>query len=308
MTGAKPSGEGTAGLVESYRRIKQSIVAFVAKNTPEVVGSDGRPGLRHIIGTGFVLRADGVIVTNEHVVRLFPQLPRSNSQENWPVEALLLWQEDIGVVQLQLPVIGVGIPKTETPKVFYGAERPDIALVHVKATGLPAIEVDDDFVPVEGMRIATAGFPMGTDALMAGGWLQQMTPTLQEGVVSAVLPFACRHAHGYTINIMVQGGASGSPVFCPETGKVVGLLYAALVEPRGNSIQPTNISYVLSGDNLSKALAVIAGSAEFAPPSDAPSVQKMLENTYLHNPFDDKLYRYADVKKTGGFRSPPTGS
>lgn len=307
MSVEKQFCEDTVGLVESYRRIKRSIVAFVAKNTPRGVGSDGRPGLPHIFGTGFVLRADGVIVTNEHVVRTFPQWPRSDSQEDWSVEALLFWEdEDIGVVQLQLPVVGVAIPKTQRPKVFYGAERPDIALVHVKATGLPAIEVDDAFVPFEGMHVATAGFPMGAEGLMAEGWLQQVTPTLQEGIVSAVLPFACPHAHGYTINVMVQGGASGSPVFRPDTGKVVGLLYAALVERQRDNIQPTNISYVLSGGNLSKCLAVVAGMTEFAPPSDAPSVQEMLENADLHNPFDGKVYRYAEVKKAGGFSNLPS--
>ncbi|GAJ23629.1 unnamed protein product, partial [marine sediment metagenome] len=32
------------------------------------------------------------------------------------------------------------------------------------------------------------------------------------------------------INIMSQGGASGSPVFLPETGEVIGVLYGSLEE------------------------------------------------------------------------------
>ena len=74
---------------------------------------------------------------------------------------------------------------------------PDLAFVPVKARGLPAVALDGPEAIDEGTEVATAGFPMGTDALMAPGWIHQVTPTLQRGIISAVLPFPCPTPHAY---------------------------------------------------------------------------------------------------------------
>src|SRR5260370_8790405 len=87
--------------------------------------------------------------------------------------------------------------------------------------------------------------------LTAPGWIHQVTPTLQRGIISAVLPFTCTTPHAYAINVMVQGGASGSPVFLSESGEVIGVLYAGLNDPRVTLLTPdlytvpTNIRYVV---------------------------------------------------------------
>jgi hypothetical protein len=52
-------------------------------------------------------------------------------------------------------------------------------------------------------------------------------PPLQAGIISATLPFPGTRPHGYLINVMIQGGASGSPVFLSDSGTVIGAVYSS---------------------------------------------------------------------------------
>ena len=56
-------GVEVMGISSSYRSMKSSIVAFVAKYVP-VSDQDGPPPFPPIIGTGFVVHEDGLIATN----------------------------------------------------------------------------------------------------------------------------------------------------------------------------------------------------------------------------------------------------
>src|SRR5262249_9730177 len=69
-------------------------------------------------------------------------------------------------------------------------------------------------------------------------------------IVSAALPFPDVHPHGYLINIMVQGGASGSPVFLLDTGNVIGAIYAS----RLDNCLPTNFSHVVPSHLILRVL------------------------------------------------------
>ncbi len=124
---------------------------------------------------------------------------------------------------------------------------------------------------------------MGTDALTAPGWLHQVAPTLQKGIISAVLPFVCPTPHAYSVNIMTQGGASGSPVFLSETGAVVGVLYGALQNfqssLRGEDIYkvPTNISYVVPSHYIIHALNEVSKLPEMQPHPEALTIEDMIK-------------------------------
>ena len=100
-------------LSESYLTVQKSIVAFSAKYMREREGKDGRPGCPYIFGTGFVLREDGILVTNRHVVEHFAKLPRAKqaAPEAWPVEALLFDVDRVrGVYQVPLEIMGYAFP------------------------------------------------------------------------------------------------------------------------------------------------------------------------------------------------------
>jgi hypothetical protein len=143
------------------------------------------------------------------------------------------------------------------------------------------------------MEIATAGFPMGTDALSAPGWIHQMTPTLQRGIVSAVLPFTCNTPHGFAINVMTQGGASGSPVFYPNTGEVAGVLYGGLFDiglTKGKDLYkvPTNISYVVPSHYIKRILTTALQEPALAESCNGLTVEEMIAKKKLHNVLEEE--------------------
>jgi len=291
-------------LAESYEKIKPAIVAFTPKFHPVYNPSDSLPEFPSIFGTDFIID-DGIVVTNEHVIKEFSKLPKPSDcpSDLWPVDCLLLhYIPDIGVVLISIDVIGVmGISQMEHGKVYYGPPKPDVAFVHVKMKNLPHVKVEYNLKEIkEGKDIATAGFPMGTDTLTAPGYLHQLTPTLQKGIISAVLPFQCEAPHALMINVMVQGGASGSPVFLPETGEVIGVLYAGLEETRHTKTglpyeirkniekiepsihshlfsAPTNISYVVPAHYIKNMIKTIKEQIKSKFPEDTLTLDEYIK-------------------------------
>jgi len=65
---------------------------------------------------------------------------------------------------------------------------------------------------------------MGEDALIVYDKITQISPLLRHGIISSNYPYPGPSPHGFTTDIMTQGGESGSPFFQPDTGSVIGLL------------------------------------------------------------------------------------
>lgn len=213
-------------LAETYQKIRPSIVAITSK-----VSSN--PDFPEIIGTGFVIDTDGLIVTCDHVIDVIKSLPRRKNAppEEWPISVALFYLFPEGMASIHMEVVGVVKPKGWKRGFDYAPKLPDIGLIRVSTFNLPALNLFLSMEELqEGKRVALSGFPMGTDTLRAPGWIHQFTPTLQEGIISAVLPFPCANPHALLVNIMTQGGSSGSPVFDPETGSVIGMIDAGLID------------------------------------------------------------------------------
>lgn len=284
------------GLAETYSRLRRSIVAFIPRVFP--ANRDGsEPEIPPIFGTGYVIHEDGIVATNHHVVEAFKRYRNpAGHEDSWPVFAMLFHRIAEGIAEVPLEILGVGVIKTFEPgEVYYGPPKPDLAFVHVKARGLPAVVIDGTTEINEGMNVATAGFPMGSEMLTAPGWLHQISPTLQQGIVCSVHPFAVPKPHGFSLNVMIQGGASGSPVFIPDTGAVVGTLYASLGEPGlvwkmrddgkkdvvGFVRLPTAISHAVPAHYLLHFLNTFRDHPEFLPPADAKTIEELIAGAKL---------------------------
>lgn len=236
-----------------YPTLKSSIVAIASRVSKN-------PELPDIIGTGFIARSDGIIFTNGHVIKAIKKLPRLKSMgpEDWPIVVLYFhWIADKGMMPIPPEVKGVGGLKREKPVegYNYGPDIPDLGFIHVHIKDLPALKIAEKLELQEGDEVMLAGFPMGTDTLRAPGWLHQLTPTLQSGIISAILPFSCDNPHAILLNIMTQGGSSGSPVFNPSTGEVIGIEYAGIAEPKTLSGKS---GILIFKDNTSLTLAIPA--------------------------------------------------
>lgn len=279
-------------LAQTYKSVKRSVIAFMPKyeqltRPPMPIGP--------IVGTGFVIGEDGLVATNQHVIRALDetQTPSSHNLKEARYWAVAFALQEHGLATVPLEVLRVVTVADFTPEgAWYGPDRPDIAIVQVMAKNLPALRLDEGTLIEEGMEVATAGFPMGRDALLAPGRLNQLGPTLQAGIISAVLPFPGKSPHGFTVNVMTQGGASGSPVFLPESGTVVGIIHAGLVdcdrtwgeEPSSDNGHehrhgvPTNFSYAITTWQLSSLLASIGTQSDLTLPPQTRSFDEIVED------------------------------
>lgn len=283
----------TMSLANIYKSLRPSVVAFVNNFVPIDDEAEEPPTFAPILGTGFVIHEDGLLLTNSHVVNAFGKVPKPDDlpPDVWPVRGILFHSTEAGQIEIPLEIAGViPVEGIDPGGAYYGPKTgPDLGFVHVKAKGLPTLQLDHTGLIEEGMDIATAGFPMGTDALMGPGWLHQITPTLQRGIISAVLPFPCPAPHAFSIDVMTHGGASGSPVVSCETGHVLGVLYAGLTDV-GMTLKhndlfrvPTSISYVVPSHYIAHLLPKIINEGIIPPVADALSIEEMLKQSTLTN-------------------------
>jgi len=243
--------------------------------------------------------ADGIIATNHHVLEEIYKCPRPPDypEDLWPAQAILFYDvPGKGIAEVPLEIKGAGEIEHDVKGVYYGPDRPDLAFIQVHMRGLPTLKINDDPNLIEeGNRVATAGFPMGSDALMAPGYLHQINTMLQEGIVSAVLPFPCKKPHAFIANIMIQGGGSGSPVFNASSPDIVGMIYAGLdnphLTPRTKDLashrhiyqMPTAFAYVVPAHIIKRALEGASKIPALQLLEDAPELENLIEGADFLN-------------------------
>src|SRR5580692_6197783 len=143
-------------LAQVFEAVRPAVVAFMPAIISRPAGSP-RPDLFPIIGTGFIIE-DGMVVTNAHVVDALLGLPRPPNwpEGKWLFTAALFHHIDKerypnapteGYALIPLEVLGVvrvgdiQLDQPGQPGIYYGPRRPDFNIVHVKAKGLPKIEL-----------------------------------------------------------------------------------------------------------------------------------------------------------------------
>jgi S1-C subfamily serine protease len=210
-----PSGASDSSFLkgrgELFARLKQSIVAL------EMTTLSGQ---RYGNGTGFVVREDGLVVTNEHVVKGEGAL--------WAVFATCERFAVTGVVLRD--------------------EAHDLAVVDIEATGLSPLPLGDSSTLREGDRLFIGGSPLGLDFSFAEGTLA--------AIRAKGLPadFAEKPADSQALlqlDINSDHGGSGSPIV-NEAGEVVGIERAGM--GRSSFAVPVNtLRQLLTADRLARA-------------------------------------------------------
>lgn len=129
----------------------------------------------------------------------------------------------------------------------------DLAVIISTAKSIP--ELPYDVPPVEwgdssnigvGDPVVVGGFPHGTEMFkftQSNRGLVQ--PTFYHGIVSAILPvMKTGETRLIQLSVPCAGGMSGGAVFCPKTGKVLGMLTSCI---HTNSI-PQPMSYAIPSE------------------------------------------------------------
>lgn len=214
----------------------------VEKIKPAIVGigtyQQTRSPRTRFLGTGFVVADGRHVITNEHVV---PEVLDTQRREF-------------------IAVIIAG-PRGRENEVRR-AERiavdkaHDLALLRIDGDPLPALKLGTADTVREGQAVAFIGFPIGSTL--------GLVPATHRGTIAAITPIAlpARSARDispaaarqlrdvfdiYQLDATSYPGNSGSPLFDPASGAVLGVLNMVFVKSAKESAleRPSGISYAI---------------------------------------------------------------
>jgi len=179
--------------------------------------------------TAFLVR-DAILLTNRHVVELIAkEHVESGSHDHWYVEFAYPradhegWNQTFKRVNSMFALFDPS-----------GSGSLDVGLLSIR-------RADDDALPspvalgnlddvVTGAAVAICGYPLGDELLIRGG-LWRFGSVVHAGIISAVSPYdtvKSRSLTTFLTDVNTASGMSGSPVFLPDSGRVVGVHYAGV--------------------------------------------------------------------------------
>jgi hypothetical protein len=269
-------------LATLFSNSSPSVLGFITKLS---VGP--KPYFPEIFGTGFFVDSCGLAATNRHVIDVFTQLrPHPKTGES-PLAAFLFFPGEDGN-SWQMLIVDVvawnAVAEFTSSGEWYGQTIPDIGFVQMGVREVSALKLatEESYLRI-GMEIATIGYPMGNLPLTALGKLNQASPFIRHGIVSSLFPFPTALPHGFTMDIMQQGGSSGSPVLRAQDGAVVGMMSSGIPEWRIAQSQQARLAYSLN-TNISIA-------------EPAHIIHKALDDFRTTQPMNvDKLPTLAEVR------------
>jgi serine protease Do len=203
-------------------------------------------------GTGFVVGNGRQVVTNAHVI------PEKLDVDN---------KQSLAVFS------GRGAKaKAYLARVVLMDKEHDLALLEIDGITLPAMKLGDSKTVREGQEIAFTGFPIG---MVLG-----LYPVTHRGLVAAITPMARPVENARTLDAAqmlrlrnlfdafqldatAYPGNSGSPVFEPDTGRVLGVINSVVVKESKESVltKPSGISYAIPVSHVQSLLRQDTGSS-----------------------------------------------
>ncbi|BCX89399.1 serine protease Do [Methylomarinovum tepidoasis] len=218
-----------AGLPETVVRVKPAVVAVGTYQRTRAPAAVFR-------GTGFAV-VDGLhLLTNAHV------LPEKLAADKGEILAVFFKAE--------------GRDRLRRAEVV-AVDRPhDVALLRIGGKPLPTLSLGDSERVREGALYAFTGYPIG---MVLG-----LYPVTHRGIVSSITPIAIpvpragfldpkllrrlnRPYRVFQLDATAYPGNSGSPLYDPETGAVVGIINKVFVKESKENLlsKPSGISYAI---------------------------------------------------------------
>ena len=243
------------GLVQLVNPSHASLPDTIARVSSSVVGigtvqKTRRPPAK-MAGTGFVVGNGRYVITNSHVI-----------------------PKEINAAKLEYLAVFTGrgnSPKARQAVVLKSDEAHDLALLRIEGEPLPALSLGDSSRVREGEEYAFTGFPLGV--------IFGLHPVTHRGIISSITPIALQaNSAGqldpaqirrlrspynvFQLDATAYPGNSGSPLYHPETGAVIGIVNMVFVkEGRENVLaKPSGISYAIPAVYARKLLKKAGGA------------------------------------------------
>lgn len=223
------SADGLGSLPDTVARIKPSIVGVGTYQ------ADRQPAVR-LMGTGFVVGDGRHALTNLHVI------PGEINSAHHEVLAIFAGQGEAASVRL-------------AEKVGEDAQH-DVALIKFSDAPLPAMTLGNSDRVREGQMYAFTGFPIGA--------VLGLYPVTHRGLISAITPevipfdnsrqltpeLVSRLKEPYMVfqlDATAYPGNSGSPLYDPATGAVIGIVNKVFVSESKEAVlqHPSGISFAI---------------------------------------------------------------
>lgn len=228
--------EKVGGLPEIIKKLKPAVVAIASVNPTS------SPAVR-LYGTGFIYDPKGYTVTAEHVIEA---LEKDGQLEN--LHAFFSREGQFYNIRASLVT---------------RMERYDVAVVKLEGENFPSPPLGDSSRVQEGEPVALCGFPFGT--------ILGLYPATHHGIISginpAVLPVRntaelnnqklmalSRPFNIFQLDCTAFPGDSGSPLFSPETGEIIGMVNSAFIARTKEGSFSTGISYAIPINLIKEAL------------------------------------------------------
>ncbi len=229
-----------AQLADTVPRIRPAVVAvgtFMANRNPSF----------RFLGTGFAVGDGRLIATNAHVI---PDVLDSARMETLAIA--------VGNAQ------GGSVRRAQVAASDRGR---DLAVLRIDGEPLPVLTLAGADNVREGQDIAFTGFPIGN----ALGF----SPVTHRGIIAAITPIGIPQASSrdlnpalirrlggdrfeiYQLDATAYPGNSGSPVYDPGSGEVIGIVNMVFVKSTKESVlsDPSGISYAIPVSYLRAMLA-----------------------------------------------------
>ena len=212
----------------------------IAKIKPAIVGVGtytvhNRPPAQ-LKGTGFIVADGHHLITNSHVI---------------PDELDTEHHEQL------VAFVGTGERADIRRLVLLGRDRDhDLALLKLDGKSLPTLKIGNSSMVREGENYAFTGFPIGA--------VLGLYPVTHRGIISSITPIVVPQTSARSISTKMlrqmrdpyrvfqldataYPGNSGSPMYDPDTGVVIGVINKVFVKESKEAVldKPSGISYAI---------------------------------------------------------------
>jgi S1-C subfamily serine protease len=237
LASAGVSSADRQAVIEKVRASVVAIGTFDRARSPQF----------QFLGTGFAVGDGTTIVTNAHV--LPPMLDPTR-------------RETIAVLLPGKGRVAKDEAQARDARQIAVDPNADLALLKIGGAPLPALSIRDSDAVREGQDVFFTGFPIGA---VLGPF-----PATHRGMVSVVTPIAIPQGRAsdldpavvrrlstgsfpvFQLDATAYPGNSGSPVYDPDSGEVVGIVNMVLVKTTKESAlaQPSGITYAVPSNYL----------------------------------------------------------